>query len=174
MARPKVAPTGVERTWPESGLIVSKTDTRGIITYANETFCKVAQYADTELVGQSQNIVRPPDMPRCVYQLLWETIAAGEEMFAYIVNLAKSGDHYWVFAHVTPTFDDARRILGYHSSRRVPRREGVEKAAALYRELRAAEATGGDPKSGMAAGRAVLDAHLKASGVAYDEFVFSL
>lgn len=174
MARPKVSPTGVERTWPESGLIVSKTDTKGIITYANETFCKVAQYAEAELIGQSQNIVRHPDMPRCIFQLLWETIANGEEMFAYMVNLAKSGDHYWVFAHVTPNFDAGQRILGYHSSRRVPRREAVEKAANLYRELRAAEARGGDPKSGMAAGRAALDAHLNASGVAYDEFVFSL
>lgn len=174
MARPQVRPTGVERSWPESGLIVSKTDTRGIITYANETFCRVAQYAETELVGQSQNIVRHPDMPRSIFQLLWETIAAGEEIFAYIVNLAKTGDHYWVFAHVTPTFDAGRRIVGYHSSRRVPSRAAVDKVIPLYRELRAAEAAGPDPKSGMAAGRAALDSHLNASGVAYDEFVFRL
>ncbi|SBW12806.1 PAS/PAC domain [uncultured Alphaproteobacteria bacterium] len=172
MSRPKVTPTGVERTWPETDLIVSKTDPRGVITYANETFCRVAQYTDVELVGRSQNIVRHPDMPRCIFQLLWETIAAGEEMFAYIVNLAKSGDHYWVFAHVTPSFDAAGRIVGYHSSRRAPRRDAVDKAAALYRELRAAEASRPDPKSGMAAGRAMLDAHLKTAGVAYDEYIF--
>ncbi len=174
MARPKVPPTGVERSWPDTALIVSKTDPKGIITYANRTFCEVSQYAEHELVGQSQNIVRHPDMPRCVFQMLWETIAAGEEMFAYMINQAKSGDHYWVFAHVTPSFDAGRRIVGYHSSRRVPKREAVNRAAALYRDLNAAEAAAPDPKSGMAAGRRALDAVLRTKGVAYDEFVFSL
>ena len=174
MVRPKAQPTGVERPWSEAALIVSKTDTKGIITYANQTFCEVAQYSEFELVGQGQNIVRHPEMPRCVFKLLWETIARGNEIFAYMVNLAKSGDHYWVFAHVTPTFDLKMRITGYHSSRRYPAREGVDAAAALYRELCAVEAEAPDPKAALAASSAALDAYLQSKGVAYDEFVLSL
>ena len=59
-------------------------------------------------------------MPRCVFKLLWNTIDQGEEIFAYVVNLAGSGDHYWVFAHVTPSFDSEGNIIGYHSNRRPP------------------------------------------------------
>jgi PAS domain S-box-containing protein len=174
MVRPKAQPTGVERPWSEADLIVSKTDTKGLITYANSTFCDVAQYDESELVGQGQNIVRHPAMPRAVFKLLWETIARGNEMFAYIINLAKSGDHYWVFAHVTPTFDAKMRITGYHSSRRYPKRDGVNAVIGLYRDLCAIEAKGTDPKAALAASSVALDAYLQSKGVAYDEFVLSL
>ncbi len=174
MARPRVQPTGVERRWSDTTLIVSKTDTKGLITYANNTFCEVAQYAESELIGQGQNIVRHPEMPRAIFKLLWDTISLGNELFAYIVNLAKSGDHYWVFAHVTPTFDAKMRITGYHSSRRYPKREGVTAVTGLYRDLCAIEAKGPDSKTALAASSAALDAYLKSKGVAYDEFVLSL
>ncbi|MBN2753219.1 MAG: PAS domain-containing protein [Rhodospirillaceae bacterium] len=174
MTRPTVPPTGIERTWPDTQLIVSKTDTKGIITYANKVFCGVAGYQESELVGQNHNIIRHPDMPRCVFKLLWDTVQAGEEIFAYVVNQAKLGDHYWVLAHVTPTFDSNMRIIGYHSSRRVPRRDAVDGVIGLYRQLLAIEAGHSSPKDGMAASEAALMDILKAKGVAYDEFVFSL
>ncbi len=174
MARPTVSPTGVERTWPEHLLIVSKTDTKGIITYANEVFCEVAGYAAGELEGQNHNIIRHPDMPRCVFKLLWDTIAAGEEIFAYVVNQAKTGDHYWVFAHVTPTFDAGMNIIGYHSSRRVPRPEAVATAKALYRDLLAIESRHASPKDGLAASLAAVGQLLAAKKLGYDEFVFTL
>ena len=174
MARPTLPPTGVERTWPADRLIVSKTDTKGIITYANEVFCEVAGYTPAELEGQNHNIIRHPDMPRCVFKLLWDTIAAGDEIFAYVVNQAKNGDHYWVFAHVTPTFDSQMRIIGYHSSRRVPRRDAVAKAKALYKDLLAIEARHDSPKAGLAASLAAVGDVLKAGNLGYDEFVFTL
>ncbi len=174
MSRPTVPPTGRERTWPESQIIVSKTDTKGIITYANKVFCDVALYREAELVGQPHNIIRHPDMPRCVFKLLWDTVERGEEIFAYVVNLAKNGDHYWVLAHVTPTFDDEMRIIGYHSSRRVPRADAVETISGLYRRLLDIERGHSSPKEGMAASEAALFAILKDKGVAYDEFVLTL
>ncbi len=174
MARPTLPPTGRERTWPENRIIVSKTDTKGIITYANEVFCAVSGYTAAELEGQNHNLIRHPDMPRAVFKLLWDTIAAGDEIFAYVVNQAKSGDHYWVFAHVTPTFDAARRIVGYHSSRRVPNRDAVAKVVPLYRQLKAIEDGAANPKAGMEASVAALLAILAERKIAYDEFVFSL
>jgi PAS domain S-box-containing protein len=174
VARPTVPPTGRERTWPDNKIIVSKTDKKGIITYANKVFCDVALYNESELVGQNHNIIRHPDMPRCVFKLLWDTIEAGNEIFAYVVNQAKNGDHYWVLAHVTPTFDDNMNIIGYHSSRRVPRREPIELLKTVYADLLAIEKSHESPKQGMLAAEAKLMEILNAKGMEYDEFILSL
>ena len=105
MREPTIRPTAVERTFKEDEIIVSKTDLKGIITYANRTFLEVAMYSEDEVLGQPHSLIRHPDMPRCVFKLLWDTIQGGEEIFAYVKNMAKNGDYYWVFAHVTPTFN---------------------------------------------------------------------
>lgn len=171
-ARP--APTGVERFFAEDQIIVSKTDLKGIITYANSVFVGISGYSEEELLGQPHNLIRHPDMPRAVFQLLWETVAAGREIFAYVKNMCRSGDHYWVLAHVTPTFDEAGRITGYHSNRRVPERKAVEQCEELYRLLLAEELRHGNAGKGMKASRRLLEAALAEAGKPYEEFVFAL
>lgn len=166
--------TGVERTFSSEEIIVSKTDPKGRIIYANEIFVRVGGYEEHELLGQPHSLVRHPDMPRAVFKLLWTTIAAGREMFAYVVNRAKNGDHYWVLAHVTPTFDGRGNIVSYHSSRRSPRREAVAKAAALYAEILTAERAHADRRVGCEAGYRALLAKIEQSGAPYDEFVLNL
>ena len=100
-----IKPTGIERTFGEDEIIVSKTDLKGRITYANQVFLRIPGYTEKEVLGQPHNIIRHPDMPRCVFKLLWDTLEARREIFAYVINMACNGDHYWVFAHVTPTFE---------------------------------------------------------------------
>ena len=90
--------TGVERFFDDDEIIVSKTDLKGIITYGNSVFYRLAGYTEKELIGVNHNVIRHPDMPRAVFKLLWDTLAEGREIFAYVVNRAKNGDHYWVFA----------------------------------------------------------------------------
>lgn len=167
-------PTGVERTFGEEEIIVSKTDVNGRILYANDVFLRVAGYRERELLGQPHSIIRHPDMPRVVFALLWETIARGSEIFAYVKNMAKNGDHYWVFAHVTPTYDAVGRIVGYHSSRRCPSPHGVSVIAPLYAELLAVERTASSKRDQIEAARAALGDELARLGVGYDELVFSL
>lgn len=174
MAGSNVHLTGAERTFGANEIIVSKTDAKGRIIYANEVFLRLAGYSEREVIGQPHSLIRHPDMPRCVFKLLWDTIASGKECFAYVVNRSKNGDHYWVLAHVTPTFGPQGDILSYHSNRRVPRREAVEKAAGLYRELLAIERSHGDAKAGMLAAFQAMVDKLQALGVPYDEFVFAL
>lgn len=174
MAKSDVHLTGVERTFGADEIIVSKTDPKGRIIYANEVFLHLAGYSESEIIGQPHSIIRHPEMPRCVFKLLWDTIQAGKECFAYVVNRSKNGDHYWVLAHITPTFDSQGNIVSYHSNRRNPRREAVAKAEALYRELRAIEAAHQDRKQGMEAGFKALVDKLQALGVPYDEFIFAL
>ena len=171
MHRP--TPTQTERHFGEDEIIVSKTDVKGRILYANDVFCRIGEYAEHELVGQPHSILRHPDMPRCVFQLLWETISAGRECFAYVKNMAKSGDYYWVLAHVTPSFDAQGRIDGYHSNRRRPEKQALERVIPLYRDLLAEEARHADRKQGQAAGYALLQRLLAERGMPYEEFAFA-
>lgn len=174
MTRYAVTPRAEERGFAEDEIIVSKTDPTGRITYANETFQRIAHYGESELLGQPHSIVRHPDMPRCVFKLLWDRISAGQEIFAFVKNMAKDGTFYWVFAHVTPSFDDDGRIVAYHSSRRAVPRECLARIEPVYRALLDEENRHADRKQGMAAGTALLTATLQNAGVSYDEFVFSL
>jgi PAS domain S-box-containing protein len=174
MSRPTVSLTGHERTFSENQLIVSKTDTRGIITYANRLFADIADYTLADVLGQPHNMVRNPHMPRCVFKLLWDRINAGKEIFAYVVNCARNGDHYWVFAHVTPSTGENGQVLGYHSNRRVPRRDALRVIEPLYQQLRTKEEESGSAKEGLAAGERMLADLLIQKGAEYDRFVLSL
>jgi PAS domain S-box-containing protein len=167
--------TGVERFFDKDQLIVSKTDLKGRITYANRTFLEIAGYTEEEVLNAPHSIVRHPDMPRCVFKLLWDTVGAGKEIFAYVINLAKNGDHYWVLAHVTPSYNEAGTLDGYHSNRRVPNKKIMqEKIIPTYKALLAEENRHSNSKQGMAAAHDMLVKTLQEKGVGYDEFVFSL
>jgi len=168
------APIDREVFFPEGDIIVSKTDIKGRITYANKTFCHIAGYHEAELLGQPHSILRHPDMPRAVFKLLWDTIASGKEIFAYVKNIAKGGEYYWVFAHVTPSFDRQKNIVAYHSNRRVPRRDAVEAIAPLYAAVLAEEARHKNGKDALAAGVDCVINALKAQGKTYEEFVLKL
>lgn len=169
-----VRPTGIETMLEEEELIVSKTDLKGRITYANDVFVRMAKYSYGELMGAPHSLIRHPDMPRCVFKLLWDTLEAKQEIFAYVINLAKDGSHYWVFAHVTPTLDDRGAIIGYHSSRRSPDRRAIDKIRPIYKALLEEEARHVNAKDGMRESFAMMVGLLKQQGTAYDEFVLSL
>lgn len=170
----RVTPSNRESPFDENEIIVSKTDTKGRITYANDVFSRVSQFTVAELLGVPHSIIRHPDMPRCVFKLLWDTIQAKQEIFAYVLNMAKSGDHYWVFAHVTPSFGADGAITGYHSNRRHPDAAQVSKVAPLYRSLLGIERGAPDEKQGMRLSHSHLVSELQRQGVSYEEFVFSL
>jgi PAS domain S-box-containing protein len=170
-----VTPTDVETFFDKDDIIVSKTDVKGRITYANQTFCQIAGYSEAELMGQPHNIIRHPDMPRAVFKLLWDTIAEGREVFAYVKNMARNGDYYWVFAHVTPSFDQHKKTIGYHSSRRVPDPKIVKTAIIpVYSAVLQEERRHRNGQTALAESfKMVLDV-LKSKNVTYDEFIFSL
>jgi len=169
----KTPPTLRERVMREEDFIVSKTDPRGIITYGNQTFIEFSGYSEQELLGQQHNIIRHPDMPRGVFKLLWDTIVTGQEVFAYVKNLSKDGGFYWVFANVTPDYDEHGRIVGYYSVRRCPRRPAVDICAGLYAQMLAEEQRAG-PRDACAASMALLQSLLDQKGVSYEQLVLSL
>ena len=172
--RVPVRPTGQERTFSPDELIVSKTDPRGIITYANDVFLRVGAFERDEVIGRPHNVIRHPDMPKAVFKLLWDTVSSGRELFAYVNNLAADGANYWVLAHITPTKDPAGRISGYHSNRRKPAQEGVRAASALYDVLLAEERRHSGGRAAVEASSALLERLLAERGTSYEEFIWSI
>lgn len=118
--------------------LVSETDTKGIIRFANDEFCHYAGYSVEELIGKPHNIVRHPDMPRAAFKDLWSTIKSGKRWRGFVKNRAKNGDYYWVFATVYP-FTSCDGEAGYISCRRVISEMEKEKYEKLYRQMRAEE-----------------------------------
>ncbi len=139
MKNKKVTPTTVERGMRAEDFIVSKTDPKGRITYGNRIFIEFSGYDEKELLGAQHNIIRHPDMPRGVFQFLWNTIQDRRECFAYVKNMSKDGSFYWVFAHVTPSLDAHGKIIGYLSVRRKPKPQALAVVVDLYQEMLAAE-----------------------------------
>lgn len=171
----RILPTKTEVFFDPGDIIVSKTDLKGRITYANKTFCDIAGYTPQELVGQPHSILRHPDMPRSVFKLLWETIERGEEVFAYVKNITRTGDFYWVFAHVTPSFDAHKQIVGFHSNRRVPDRRVLDSAIIpLYAEVLAEERRHANGKEALARGFKFMTDFIGSKSMSYDELIFSL
>jgi PAS domain S-box-containing protein len=167
-------PTQQERVLGEDDFIVSKTDLKGVITYGNRIFIEISGYSERELLGSPHSILRHPDMPRAVFKLLWDTVQSKQEICAYVKNLAKDGSFYWVFANVTPSFDDRGNLIGYYSVRRKPRPEALQVVEGLYRAMLEAERRAGDGQAGMKASTAILQQHLEQKGMSYEEFVFGL
>jgi len=172
--KPKVAPTNVEKVMRDDDFIVSKTDTKGIITYCNEIFLEFAKYSNTELLGQNHNIIRHPDMPRVVFKLLWDTIQSGKEINAYVKNIASDGSYYWVFANITPVLDENSKIIGYYSVRRKPNKTVVDRIIIpLYQKLLAEEKKNSIGNQ-MAVSGKILNDLLNEKGMAYEELILSL
>lgn len=118
----------------EDSFLVSETDAKGRIIFANEEFCQVAEYDLDELMGKPHNIVRHKDMPRAAFKDLWDTVQAGKVWHGYVKNATKSGGFYWVFATVYPFKNEAGEQC-YLSCRRKPAREKVEEMSALYKTM---------------------------------------
>jgi aerotaxis receptor len=131
--------TDTEANYRDSAVLISKTDTRGVITYANADFIEVSGFDADELIGKSHNLVRHPDMPTEAFADLWKHVQAGKLWHGFVKNRCKNGDYYWVEANVTPITEHGK-ITGYLSVRTKPSREQVSQANALYTRMREGKA----------------------------------
>ncbi|MBU3737012.1 MAG: PAS domain S-box protein, partial [Methylobacterium sp.] len=119
----------------DDSAIVSKTDRKGAITFANPDFIEISGFTEQELLGANHNIVRHPDMPPAAFEDLWNTVKAGKAWNGMVKNRCKNGDHYWVDANITPIRENGE-ITGYISVRKKPSREQIDAAEALYQQMR--------------------------------------
>ncbi len=126
--------TQQEYDFPEHDMLVSTTDTKGIITYCNRAFIETSGYRDDELIGQPHNVVRHPDMPAEGFKDLWRTVGSGQPWTGLVKNRRKNGDHYWVQANVTPLMAGGKP-QAYLSVRIKPSRAQIAQAEALYGQI---------------------------------------
>ena len=161
--------TNHETLMKEDDFIVSKTDTKGVISYANRIFVDMSGYEKEEIIGANHNLIRHPFMPQIAFKLAWQLISQKKEFFGFVKNLRKDGGYYWVFAYITADKDRAGNIIGYSSFRRKPSASGVEDIREIYKLLNDAEARGG-----MDASEKLLNEYLKDHKTTYEKFVHEL
>jgi PAS domain S-box-containing protein len=162
-------PNNHEKVMDKEHFIVSKTDTKGYITYCNEIFMDMAGYKEEELLGQNHNIIRHPDMPKIAFKLAWDIIQDKKEFFGYVKNLSHDGSFYWVFAHITADYDRNGNIIGYTSFRRKPSKAGIDALSGIYKLLLEEEKNGG-----MEASKKFLLDFLEKNNTTYDDLIISL
>lgn len=170
----RATPVDEEIMFQNHEVIVSKTDLKGRITYANDVFCRVAEMKVEHVLNQPHNIIRHPDMPRSIFKLVWDTLQSGDEIFAYIKNMSATGKYYWVIAHVTPTLNLVGEITGFHSNRRKPDIEIVQQVSQLYSKLIDIEASFANRKQGLETSHKKLMEHISEHAETYDQFVWNL
>ena len=169
MEKNKIVPNANETVLNVDDFIVSKTDTRGRITYCNQIFIEMSEYEESELIGKNHNIIRHPNMPKIAFKLAWELIQSGKEFFGFVKNLQKHGGYYWVFTCITPDYDKNGTIIGYTSVRRKPSQTAINTIEQIYKQLVSIENSGG-----IKASEEFLVNFLKDKNTTYDELIITL
>ena len=123
----------------DGGVMITETDTAGIITYANRKFREMTGYSKEEIIGSPHSINRHPDMPKAAFKGMWETIKGGNYWEGLVKNMNNEGKYYLVEVWIKPKFDDDNNIVGYIAGRKIPDRERMDAALKLYKEMIAAE-----------------------------------
>ena len=119
----------------DSDVIISQTDLKGIITYANRAFSKTSGYSQEELIGKAHNIIRHPDMPKAAFFKMWETIAGGQAWNGLVKNLRKDGKFYWVDTEILPIVDEDGTITGYIAARKEASRKDISETQETYQKM---------------------------------------
>ncbi|ABK81760.1 PAS domain-containing protein [Campylobacter fetus] len=159
----------LEKDIDEEAFLVSKTDLKGDITYCNQTFLEVVNSKNKDLIGKHHNIVRHPDMPKFVFQLLWKRIKNKQEIFAFVKNRTFDQAYYWVCANVTPSIDEHGNIIGYYSVRRKASKEAIKTIVPIYQKMVELEKTGG-----VEASSKFINSFLTQNNTTYDCFINNL
>ncbi len=145
-------------------VIMSKTNYKGIIEFANEYFIEVSGYNQEELIGKAHNIIRHPDMPKVIFKTMWEKLHLGKNLYAIVKNLTKDGDYYWVVTKFETTFDSDGNILSHYARRKAVPQNVRETAESIYETILAIEKH--DPKLAEESFHEILEKY----GLTYDEF----
>ena len=164
-------PTPVDRevVLKEDAVLISVTDSRGVIEYCNEDFVDASGYEEHELVGAGHNIVRHPDMPRIIFKKMWSRISNNQNMVAVVKNMAKTGRYYWIVTDFVVKESDKGKILSYKAIRKPANKKAIEAVEPLYKKLREIE-----EKNGIEGSEKFLNGFLDAKDCDYDSFIESL
>jgi len=132
----KPTPTNKEIVLDPERTILSKTDSKGIIVYASDYFMEISGYSLTELMGKPHNVIRHPDMPKVVFELLWRSIKNKQNMHAVVKNLSKDGSFYWVITDFQVDVNPAtENIISIQARRKAVPKAILSQIEKLYKNL---------------------------------------
>lgn len=115
--------------------MITETDLKGCITYANRKFMEITGYSRTELIGAPHSIIRHPKIPRAAFKEMWDMLHRGEDWNGHVINLTKDGSFYWVHVYITPRCDEENRIIGYIAARQLPGDKSLQAVKKKYEML---------------------------------------
>jgi len=121
-----------EEVFFDGGVMITETDTKGIITYANRKFREITGFSKKELIGSPHSINRHPDMPKGAFRAMWKTISSNKIWRGYVKNMTKDGKFYWVLVYIQPKYDCKNEIIGYVAGRKVAYPEAILEVSELY------------------------------------------
>jgi aerotaxis receptor len=116
----------------DGGIMITETDLEGRITYANRKFLSITGYTRNELINKPHSIIRHPDMPKVIFDNMWDTLKRGFPWEGYVKNLTKDGSFYWVHVFVTPRYDKFNKLNGYIASREIPNEKNLKEVEKEY------------------------------------------
>lgn len=119
----------------DGGVMITETDLKGNITYANRKFIEMSGFSREELIGAPHSINRHPDMPKGAFRAMWKTIVSGEIWRGYVKNMRKDGKYYWVVVYIQPKINNDGHITGYVAGRKIAQPEAIEEVEQAYRQL---------------------------------------
>ncbi len=158
--------TNKEKKFDSHQMIVSKTDAKGTILFANENFIKISGYREDELVGKPHSLLRHPHMPKAIYHYMWKKLKEGKNVRIPLKNRTKSGDHYWVTTDFEIRRNRDGEIEGYIAFRHAAPRHLIKEIEPLYTELRDIET-----KLSLFAAVQHLESMLAGKGMDFDEYI---
>lgn len=165
----RAVPTNKEIKLDPKKMIVSKTDTKGIIIYGNDYFSEISGYKESELISSPHNILRHPDMPRTIFYIMWEHLNNGRNITAVVKNLTRNGSYYWVTTDFEIKRDNTGSIKYFIAYRQSAPKNVVLEVEKLYAKLLMVE-----KEHGLKAGIAYLEAFLEEKKMNYDQYIEDL
>jgi len=162
-------PTGKEIKLHPKDMIVSKTDSKGIISYGNQKFIDISGYTESELLEKPHNILRHPDMPKAIFYLMWKNIKNGKNIMAVVKNLSKSGDHYWVTTDFDIQKSHEGTIRSFIAFRQAAPKNVLKTIEPLYATMLEIE-----KKEGMIKSLRYLENYLEEREMDYTQFIEEL
>ena len=162
----KPTPSDREVLWDKSKVLICKTDSKGIILYANEAFIDVCGYDDFELITKNNNIVRHPDMPKVMFKVMWESILDGNNFVTIIKNMSKTGRYYWINSEINCTLDKNGDYTYTSRQKAVNNESIIKRINNLYKKLLHIEQA-----SGVVASENYLIGFLEERGQSFSEYI---
>lgn len=166
---PRPTPVDREVIINKDDVILSVTDTKGVIEYCNDCFVEISGYEEYELAGSAHNIVRHPDMPRIIFRFMWQRIQNKQNIVALVKNMTKTGRYYWVYTDFVIKEDKQGNIIGYKAFRKPAPRRAIETIIPIYKKLREIE-----KENGMDVAEKFLHGYLESLNTSYDKFIGDL